>query len=294
MPIESREMTSSTGPVMPRRRLGTELKRLREISGRTLEDVAEELLISKSKLSRLENGQGSPQLRDVRDLIRHYGIEGNPLANRLTRWVSSARKQGWWADYASAMDRGLDGYVAYETEASVARVYTIPVLPVLLQTEDYARAQYRSMESWRPAEDIEKLVQLRMQRQEALDGDDRLRLVAVSHECALRQWVGTRETMRAQLEHLLGRSTRTNIEFRVLPFTAQPQFTSTCMYAYFEFPDDLDRDVVHIETHAGFRHLETAEQVHAYRRHHDNLMHSSLSAEESRSMIRSVLENTFS
>lgn len=293
MPNESREMTSSAGPVMPRRRLGVELKRLREASGRTLEDVAEELLISTSKLSRLENGQGSPQQRDVRDLIRLYGIEDTPLAHRLARWVSSARKQGWWADYASAMDRGLDGYVAYETEASVARVYTIPVLPVLLQTEDYARAQYRSMESWRPAEEIEKLVRLRMQRQAALEGDDFLRLIAVSHECALHQWVGTRETMRTQLDHVLDRSTRANIEFRVLPFTAQPQFTSTCMYAYFEFPDDLDRDVVHIETHAGFRHLETADQVHAYRRHHDNLINSSLSPDESRSMIRSMLERTF-
>jgi hypothetical protein len=99
--------------------------------------------------------------------------------------------------------------------------------------------------------------------------------------------------MRAQLDHLLDRSTRANIEVRVLPFNAQPQFTSTCMYAYFEFPDDLDRDVVHIETHAGFRHLETAEQVHAYRRHHDNLINSSLSVEKSRSMIRSVLDSTF-
>lgn len=286
-------MTSSTGPVMPRRRLGTELRRLREDSGRTLEDVADELLISTSKLSRLENGQGSPQLRDVRDLIRLYGIEDSPLANRLTRWVGSARKQGWWADYASAMDRGLDGYVAYETEASIARVYTIPVLPVLLQTEDYARAQYRAMETWRPAEEIEKLVRLRMQRQEALDAEDSLRLIAVSHESALRQWVGTRETMQAQLAHLLDRSSQANIEFRVLPFTAQPQFTSSCMYAYFEFPDDLDRDVVHIETHAGFRHLETAEQVHAYRRHHDNLMNSSLSVEQSRAMIRSALETVF-
>ncbi|MGH3877379.1 MAG: helix-turn-helix domain-containing protein [Actinophytocola sp.] len=286
-------MTSSTGPVMPRRRLGAELRRLRQVSGRTLENVAEELLISTSKLSRLENGQGSPQQRDVRDLIRLYRVEDSALAARLTRWVSSARKQGWWADYASAMDRGLDGYIAYETEASVARVYTIPVLPVLLQTEDYARAQYRAMEPWRPAEQIERLVRLRMQRKEALEGDDSLRLIAVSHECAVHQWVGTRETMRAQLAHLLDRSTRANIEFRVLPFTAQPQFTSTCMYAYFEFPDDLDRDVVHIETHAGFRHLETADQVHAYRRHHDNLIDFSLSTDESRSMIRSVLEGTF-
>lgn len=278
---------------MPRRRLGVELKRLREEGGRTLEDVAKELLISTSKLSRLENGQGSPQRRDVRDLIRLYGIEDDPLAGRLNRWVSSARRQGWWADYASAMDRGLDGYVAYETEAAVARVYTLPVLPALLQTEDYARAQYLAMEPWRPADEIEKLVQLRIQRQKALVGESPLRLIAISHESALHQWVGTKETMRAQLEQVIDRSGWPNIEFRVLPYTAQPQFTSTCMYAYFEFPDDLDRDVVHIETHAGFRHLETAAQVHVYRRHHDNLTTASLSPDKSRAMVRTLLESTF-
>lgn len=290
MPVEQ-------NPILPRRRLAQELRRLREEAGRTLEDVSADLLISTSKLSRLENAQGSPQPRDVRDLIKHYGVEDTPLAARLMRWVASARQQGWWADYTPAMERGLDGYVAYESEAAVARVYTIPVLPVLLQTADYARAQYQSMEPWRRIDELAQLVQLRIRRQEALksrEGIGPLKLVAITHECALRQWVGTAETMRAQLDHLVERSTEPNIELRVLPFTAQPRYTSTCMYAYFQFSDALDRDVVDIETHAGFRHIETPEIVHQYRRHHDDLREAALTPEQSRALIREVRITQFS
>ncbi|GAA4411977.1 helix-turn-helix domain-containing protein [Actinokineospora soli] len=289
-------MPSVQGPLLPRRRLAVELKRLREESGQTLENVSEALLISTSKLSRLENAQGSPQARDVRDLIRHYGIEGTQLAARLMRWTATAGKQGWWADYSHTMERGLDGYVAYESEASVARVYTIPVLPVLLQTAEYARAQYRGMEPWRSPEEIEQLVQLRMDRQSALTdrpGQGPMRLIAVTHESALHQHVGTPETMAAQLDHLIERSTEPNIDLRVLPFTAQPSLTMTCMYAYFEFGDALDRDVVHIETHAGFRHIETPDMVHNYRRHYDTLHDAALTPDESRALIRSVRTSHF-
>jgi hypothetical protein len=53
---------------------------------------------STSKLSRLENAQGSPQPRDFRDLIRHYGIEGTQLAGKLMRWVGNSRNSGVAAD----------------------------------------------------------------------------------------------------------------------------------------------------------------------------------------------------
>ena len=56
-------MSQTHGPIVPRRRLAAELKRLREASNRTLDQVASDLLISTSKLSRLENAQGSPQAR---------------------------------------------------------------------------------------------------------------------------------------------------------------------------------------------------------------------------------------
>jgi len=281
------------GPIVPRRRLAEALRQLRARDGRTLEAVAAATMISTSKLSRLENAQGSPQPRDVRDLTREYGLD-QADADRLMRLASAARRQGWWSDY-SFSPRGfaadLDVHVAYESEASIARVYAIPFFPALLQVESYVRALFRSMEPWRSADEVDQLVQLRAQRSRLLDPqEDRpaLRLIAVCHETALRQVVGTPQVLRQQLEAIDESFDRPNVDFRVLPFVAPPPFTSTCMYTYWEFGDALDRDVVHIETHAGMRLLETDESLSQYRRYFDELQHRALSPEASRALVRSA------
>jgi transcriptional regulator with XRE-family HTH domain len=280
-----------TGPLVPRQRLAQELRRLREEASLTLEQVATALEFSTSKLSRLENAQGSPRARDVRDLAQHYGIAGTELAEQLNRWVRAARRQGWWNDFSDEIWPGLDAHLAYESDATVARVYTIPILPVLLQIPDYTRAYYRSREPWHSDETLSQLVEIRARRQEGLhwrEGQRPLELVAVTHESSLRQRVGSVQTMRAQLDELVERSTAANIQLYVLPFTAQPVFTCTCSYAYFEYGDDIDQNVVHIETHAGFRHVEKLDEVKRYRNYYDDLVAVSLTMDKSRAMIREI------
>ena len=284
-------MPAVTGPLVPRRRLAAELRRLRDEAHLTLDQVGAELMISTSKLSRLENAQGSPQARDVRDLIRLYGIDGTDLADRLLRWVQAARRQGWWNDYSEEVTRGLDAHLAYESDATVARVYTIPVLPVLLQTPEYTRALYESMEPWRSEGALNELIEIRAHRKQALRSREflpPLEFIAVTHESSLRQQVGSAEVMRSQLDALIELSTAPNIQLYVLPFTAQPVFTCTCMYSYFEYGEDIDQDVVHIETHAGFRHVEDVEDVRRYRRYCDDLVAASLTMDKSRSLIREL------
>jgi hypothetical protein len=45
---------------------------------------------------------------------------------------------------------------------------------------------------------------------------------------------------------------------------------------------------VHIETHAGFRHLEKPDEVKRYHRYYDDLVAASLTMDKSRSLIRDV------
>jgi len=281
-----------TGPLVPRRKLGQELRRLREEKDLTLDQVATALEdISTSKLSRLENAQGSPRARDVKDLAQLYGIAGTELADQLDRWVRAARRQGWWTDYSQEIRPGLDAHLAYESDATIARVYTIPILPVLLQTPDYSRADYRAREPWHSDEALDQLIEIRAHRQEALrfrEGQPPLELVAVTHESSLLQRVGSTQTMRAQLDALMELSTASNIQLYILPFTAQPVFTCTCSYAYFEYSEEIDQDIVDIETHAGFRHLEKPDEVKRYRRYYDDLVAASLTMDKSRSRIREI------
>ena len=291
-------MPPVSGPLGPRRRIATTLSNWRSETGQSLAEVQEVTLISTSKLSRLENAEGKPRLRDVRDLIRFYGKEGTPEAGQLDRWVKAAEVPGWWTDFSDEVlrDRGrLDMHLAYEADAAVERVYTLPFVPVLLQTDEYAEAVYRDMER-RPEDQIGPLMEIRRMRKEALrqrEGLDPLKLIAVTHECTLRQVVGSPEILRDQLDELLVRSAEGNISLYVFPFSAKPVFTMTCMYAYFEYqdPEDLEQDLVHIETHAGFWTIDDPAGVAEYRKAHDSLIEASLNEDDSRARIRSIRDS---
>jgi Domain of unknown function (DUF5753) len=286
-------MPPVSGPLGPRRRVAAILSNWRRESGQSLADVKDVTLISTSKLSRLENAEGKPRLRDVRDLIRHFGKEGTPEAGRLERWVKAAEVRGWWTDFSDAvLQNRLDTHLAYEADVAVARVYTLPFVPALLQTDAYTEAVYRDLEH-RPDKQIGELIGLRRGRKEALkqrEGLEPLKLVAVTHECTLRQTVGSPAIMRDQLNELLVRSDDDNVNLYVFPFSAKPTFTMTCMWAYFEYrdPEDLEQDLVQIETPAGFWTIEDSDQVAKYRKAHDNLIDSSLTEEDSRTLIRSI------
>jgi transcriptional regulator with XRE-family HTH domain len=289
-----------TGPLGPRRSIAATLKQLREDSGKLLSDLNRDLLISTSKLSRLENAQGKPRLRDIRDLIRYYRIEGTPMADRLERWVAAASRPGWWTDLDDEVlsgvlgGLGLDAHLGYEADATVERTYTLPFVPALLQTRDYARAIFRDMEH-RSGDEIGQLLDVRARRQQALssrEGLDPLKLVAVTHESSLRQAVGSPQILRDQLDALVERSTAPTVSLHVLPFEAGPVFTMTCMYAYFEYQDsNLEQDVVHIETHAGYWSIEDPDKVAEYRKAHDALVKASLSQDASRALIRSIRDD---
>jgi hypothetical protein len=300
-----------TGPIGPRRNIALTLKQLREDSGKLLTDVAGDLLISTSKLSRLENAQGKPQLRDIRDLIRYYGIEETPQAEQLRQWVVAADRPGWWTEYDDDLLGEVDEHLAYEAEATVLRAYTLPFLPALLHTEQYARAHIQSLEprsadyaeasfedtEHGSAEEVEELVKLRMERQKVLtsrrQGLDPLRLVAVTHQSALLQTVGSQEVLRDQLDALVERSKASNVSLHILPYSANPVFTMTCMYAYFEYQDSsgLARDVVQLETPIGFIRIDNPQRVADYRRWHEALVEASLSEDDSRDLICSIRDD---
>ncbi|MGH3169898.1 MAG: helix-turn-helix domain-containing protein [Trebonia sp.] len=283
-------MAKVTGPLGPRRGIGDAIRKLREGQNKPLNEVADDLMMSTSKLSRLENAQGTPLPRDIRDLIGYYQIQGTELAASLERLGREARRRGWWTDYADEVLEGLDAHLAYEVNAAVERVYTLPFLPALLQTQDYARAVFRDMED-RSENQILQLLEVRARRQEALrrqEGPGPLRLIAVTHEATLHQVVGSPGIMREQLDKLAEWTAESNVSLHVLPFTAKPTFSMTCMYAHFEYQDAGESDIVHVETHAGYFSVE---DVRRYRTAHDALVRASLTEEASRELICNIRDS---
>ncbi len=284
-------MPSPQGPLLPRRRLGAELRRLR--GGRTLDEVAAETLISTSKLSRLETGQGAPQPRDIRDLIAFYKAD-RATADRIRRWAADGRRQAWWKEYSDVIRDSADVLFNYESGASVTRTYSPMALPGLLQTEAYATRLLRTLYPWFTPEQVHKYVQVRMRRQQIQlnDSEDATRLLAVVDEAAIRRALsmGSDGDARTQIEHLREISWRRTVSVRILPLDEGLHAGVMGSFAVYQFSDDIDRDVVHIETHFGDRFLEEQSSVLEYLRLFDSITHRALDNSQSRDLLTQLVD----
>jgi transcriptional regulator with XRE-family HTH domain len=281
------------GPVLAKKRLATALRELRENSGQTLERVAGELLISVSKLSRLEKGQGVPQQRDVRDLINFYGIASSQLGEDLMRWARDGRRRGWWEEYNDVLSPEQDDYIAYETEATVNLAFTIPHIHGLLQSEKYSRAMLSAFGLSENGEEFERLAETRSIRQQNLDarpGLQPLELRVVLHEvCLTSHFQQSAEVRTEQLQHLLDVSDRENVEVRVLRADSEPHRAGWGMWQHFSFGEDIDRDVVFLESPTGFTYIDDERKTRRYQRWFEELCRRSLNPEKTRDHIRAVL-----
>ncbi|SPF04368.1 helix-turn-helix domain-containing protein [Streptomyces sp. MA5143a] len=279
-------MASNVNPTVRRRRLGQELRRLRELKGMTAEEVAERLLVSQSKISRLENGRRSISQRDVRDLCGVYEVEDQRVVDSLMQMAKDSRQQGWWHAFG---DVPYSVYIGLETDAASLRVYDPQVVPGLLQTRPYAEALIAGALPETMPGDIEKRVQVRMRRQERISAPESpLRLWTVLDEAALRRVVGNRSLMREQLEHLVEQSQLPHVTVQVIPFDLGAHPGLNGQYAILEFPDASDSSVVYIEGVTSDLYLEKPADVQKYSVMYEHLRAQALNVDQSRQFIADI------
>ncbi|MFB6677853.1 helix-turn-helix domain-containing protein [Streptomyces sp. NPDC057684] len=281
-------MASNVNPTVRRRRLGQELRRLRELKGMTAEEVAERLLVSQSKISRLENGRRSISQRDVRDLCGVYEVEDHRIVDSLMQMAKDSRQQGWWHSFG---DIPYSVYIGLETDAASLRVYDPQVVPGLLQTRAYAETLITGALPETTPTDIDKRVQVRVRRQERIAAPDNpLRLWTVLDESALRRVVGSRAVMREQLEHLVEQSQLPHVTVQVIPFDMGAHPGLNGQYAILEFPDAADSSVVYIEGVTSDLYLEKANDVQKYSVMYEHLRAQALNVEQSRQFIAKIAQ----
>lgn len=281
------------GQAIPRRRLGAELRRLRDERGKLLQEVAEDLLISTSKLSRLEKGQAAPRERDMRDLLVYYGQDGTELGERMRRWAREGREAPWWHDDATAtVSPMLDQYLQYETAAEEISGFLMDFVPTLLQTPAYARALHSALYPDDDTGDVEAFVRLVTRRQEVLTRSEyRARLDVVLDEAVLHRSVGSPETMREQLLTLAACVGSPNVTIRVLRFSAGPHpAQAEGDFTIFHFRRAIDADVVNLEGRIHDAYIEDAAGVANYHRLMRDLRNRAQEPEESAALLRQLAD----
>jgi transcriptional regulator with XRE-family HTH domain len=273
---------------MRRRRLAAELRRLRTDARLSIEDVAGRLKWPGSKISRIENRQVGISTRDLRKLLDVYQVGDRAYRDQLLEIARRATERGWWQSYSGAVPTALGNLIGLEMEAASIRTYQPELVPGLLQTTDYSRAVIRAGRPADTTEEIDRRVEIRLERQEVLTRTDPPppKVSVVLNEAVLARRVGSPEIMRAQLEHLMRERDRANIVIQVLPFSGGEHPAMVGPFTMLTFLDAADPGVVNVENIMGALALEQPEEIRAYEEVWGTLQAGAVSPDDSRAVIK--------
>ncbi|KOU53366.1 MULTISPECIES: helix-turn-helix transcriptional regulator [unclassified Streptomyces] len=278
------------GPAVRRRKLGEELRKLRDDTGLTSGEAAGLVGWHQSKVSRIETGRSGVKPADVARLLEAYGVRDPELRALLQALADSAGGAGvdWAHAYRGLLPTQYRDFISLESQARSARTLETSVVPGLLQTPAYARAVTRAALGGLPSDKVDSLVEVRIARQEVLRGDPPLVLSAVLDEAVLRRRVGGPAAMRDQLRHLLQLAALPHVRLQVIPFHYGGYVGLTGPFIIFSFPAISDLDVVVIDHLTSSLYLERREDLEAYSAAFLTVQALALSSEDSLDLIARI------
>jgi transcriptional regulator with XRE-family HTH domain len=271
MPRPARELT----PELSARHLfGAKLRRAREDRGWSLEVMAGKVTTSKSHLARIETAEymPPPELPAQLDELFDTGI--------FAELYALCKKEAHPDKYRRRME--------LEAQAVIIREYSPSIVPGILQTEDYAKAQFRSFNPKATEGDIEELWTLRLGRQALLLGDPRPDYAVILDEAVLRRSYGGPGVMRDQLERLADLALTPTSFVQVLPFSHGGHALAGGSLALWTL--NSGQHVAYEESISSGTLFEERDEVLGKMRAYDLLTASALSPLESADLIRSVME----
>lgn len=243
MPVDA----LSDPPEVNRRRVRNILRDARESVGLTQKQAADRVLWSLSKMIRIETG-APPQPADVRLLLKEYGLHDDRISE-VVEYAKIARRTDEWAQYRDVYTNAALSLFSNERAARVIQKYEPSVVPGLLQTEDYARVLLHKVGVDEAT--TEKLLQVRLQRQEMLDRPDCPKLDVILGEATISRPAGDGfAVIRAQIQRLKALADHDKITLRFLPFSAGLHPGMGFAFTVLEFRDPEVPDLVYLENNS--------------------------------------------
>lgn len=270
-----------------RRRLGSELRRLRESRSLRLEDVAARLDVAPSTVCRIETGRAPTRTSYLAVMLDMYGVDDPEERRLMEDMARDGQFREWWADCNDLLPGGVGSFLGLESAASEVRVFAADLVPGLVQVRGYAAAAIAASRPNLNADQVKRLVALQSRRQQLLDGGAQVYLVL--DEAVLRRRIGTPGVMAEQLERLLAVGARSWVRLQVLRFTTQRSVV-TDSFTVLGFADPADTDVAYFTGVRGqVIRQERESEVRATRAGFDQLSGAALSATESAALISALL-----
>ncbi|MEU3982754.1 helix-turn-helix transcriptional regulator [Streptomyces sp. NPDC026672] len=268
--------------------LGRRLLDLRERAGIKREEAARVLRVAPATVRRMETAEVSLKIPYLQLLLRAYGVADDE-AELFVQLAEDANRPGWWQRYHDILPGWFSMYVSLEGAAALIRSYEPHFVPGLLQTEGYARGVLKSGAVGQTSpEDIERHVQLRMQRQDLLTRPDAPRFWAVMDETALRRPVGGPEVMREQIDKLLDATKLPNVTLQVAPFADGPHPGTYGPFVLFRFAMSELPDMVYSEYLTGAVYLDARSEVATHLEVMDRMAAQAATAHRTKEILRDL------
>ncbi|WP_328619531.1 helix-turn-helix domain-containing protein [Streptomyces sp. NBC_00354] len=294
MPALPEPLPEPVAPVLPMgndparaaadRLLGQELRRCREARGLTLRQVAPVIRGSVSKISRLERGESPPKPRDVRDLARYYGVDAEEL-RAIERLLEHAQDSEWYEQFSDVTPDFLRRLIQLEGDSEEICVYENLVVPGILQTRDYARFMVRAVMPGADPDEVERVVELRTERQLRLMDSPLPRVTALLEEGVLHRRCGNAAVMHEQLNHLLRAGDTDKVSIRILRMTREYGATPPYPITHLKFRDGEHAELAYVEHINGANYVTRPRALDDYRNALSNLRNAAASKDESVELI---------
>lgn len=279
-----------TGGV-PHRSLGRCLRGMRQEAGLSIEVASRAIGRGAGTLHRLETGAPNVVVReeDLRRLCKLYQrVDMLPVLKSL---AAQGRTPSWLDEFPDQVNPTFNAYIQMEAAASHLTSYRSDLLPGIFQIPDYARALDRVYFPMDTAEEIERRVKVRRNRQRLVTRDIApLAAVLLLDEAAIRRVVGNHRVMSAQMRHLA--DLPPNVRVQVLPFgSGYPLGTSTGPFTILDFASNgdgrpLELPVVYVQSYTGDIYLERPGTVRRYRAAIEVMQRVALDVPSSKRLLR--------
>ena len=273
-----------------RQRLGRALRDLRHTAGVTGTQLATQLGISQSTVSRFETGQQIPSIAEVETWARTLGADDAVVAG-LIELVEAAATEAV-AFRRTRVRRGLAGQqqdtAAVEASAGLLRSFNPSGVQGLLQTPAYAQAVFAAAHPGRT--DLAAAVAARMARQEVLYAQGKL-FHFILGEPALRWWRGSAEVMLGQLDRLGQMLTLPNVTLGILALDRQVPVWNHHSFTVFSDRADGAEDLVHVETLQTGLNIRNTEDVARYLDAFKRLAQVAVTGDQARTLLVHMAES---
>ncbi len=188
-------------------------------------------------------------------------------------------------EYGKTVPTWFRDYIGMEAAATEVWTWQPLFIPGLLQIPEYARAVAGPHEH---AEEIERIVRIRTERQKRLAGDDPLILRAIIDESALRRDAGGPDVVREQINRLIEVAQLPNVSLQLVPFTAGAHRGMHGAFTALRFSESA-MDTVYLEAYKTAAYAEAPAEVTFYVDTFEDLATKALNSDDTAKLMGTMI-----